>query len=38
MEKPQCGSEAGTEEYDLPLHVAGVCKSQVSCYVFKVAN
>ncbi|KAH6972539.1 Zinc/iron permease [Ilyonectria sp. MPI-CAGE-AT-0026] len=24
MEKPQCGSEAGTEEYDLPLHVAGV--------------
>lgn len=38
MEKPQCGSEAGTEEYDLGLHVAGVCKFQVSSFVFKVVN
>ncbi|EKG14840.1 Zinc/iron permease [Macrophomina phaseolina MS6] len=24
MERPQCGSEAGTEEYDLPLHVVAL--------------
>jgi len=23
--KPQCGSEAGAEEYNLGLHVGGLC-------------
>jgi hypothetical protein len=25
-EKPQCGSGEEVGEYDLPLHVAGLCK------------
>jgi hypothetical protein len=24
--KPQCGSEGGVEEYNLGLHVGGLCK------------